>query len=96
MTAGMVFMVVPLYQAIRSLERKRVVLSKQIHTLVIIFTVFTVCYLAVTVFAFSFMGHEETFTSLLLGSTLDLLIDFTPFLLMFCFHLQEIQRAKRE
>lgn len=92
----MIVTVVPVYQAIRSLERKHVVLSKQIRTLVVIFTVFTGCYLAVTVFAFTFNNKQESFLNLLLGSTLDLVVDFTPFLLMFCFHLHEVKRAMAE
>jgi hypothetical protein len=94
MTAGMIVTVIPVYQAIRALERKHITLSKQIRTLVVIFTVFTVCYLAVTVFAFTFRKERGSFIDLLVGSSLDLIVDFTPFLLMFCFHVKDVERTK--
>jgi hypothetical protein len=95
LTLGMIASVVPLFLAIRALRQKAVVLAKQIHTLVLIFSVFSISYLAVTVFDFALKTSAD-FINVLIGTLLDFLVDFTPLLMMFCFHLSEVQRVKRD
>lgn len=95
LTLGMTVSVVPLFLAIRALKQKAVVLSRQIHTLVLIFSVFSISYLAVTIFDFS-LHTSANFVNVLIGTLLDFLVDFTPMLMMFCFHLHEVQRVRKE
>jgi hypothetical protein len=93
LTLGMIASVVPLLLAIRALKKKTVVISQQIHTLVLIFSVFSISYLAVTIYDLA-LTRSINFVNVLIGTLLDFLADFTPLTMMFVFHVKEVQRAK--
>ena len=93
LTLGMFVSVVPLFLAIRALQKKAVVLSKQIATVVTIFRVFSISFLAVTIFDLA-LKKSSNFGNLLAGTLLDFLVDFIPLMMMFVFHLKEVLRAK--
>ena len=90
-TLGMMITAVPLCQAIRTLEKKSIVMSKQIKTLVLIFSVFSLTYFLVTIFDFSWKASKD-FDTVFIGLLLDLILNFFPILLMAVFHFQEVQR----
>ena len=93
LTLGMIASVVPLLLAIRALKKKTVVISQQIHTLVLIFSVFSISYLAITIYDLA-LTRSIKFVNVLIGTLLDFLADFTPLTMMFVFHVKEVQRAK--
>jgi len=93
LTLGMIASVVPLYLAIRALKSKSVVISKQINTLVLIFSVFSISYLALTIYNLA-LSRSIVFINIVIGTLLDFLADFTPLTMMFVFHVKEVQRAK--
>jgi len=93
LTLGMIASVVPLLLAIRALKKKTVIISQQIHTLVLIFSVFSISYLAITIYDLA-LTRSIKFVNVLIGTLLDFLADFTPLTMMFVFHVKEVQRAK--
>jgi len=93
LTLGMIASVVPLLLAIRALKKKTVVISQQIQTLVLIFSVFSISYLTVTIYDLA-VTRSTKFVYVLIGTLLDFLADFTPLTMMFVFHVKEVQRAK--
>lgn len=90
-TLGMMITAVPLCIAIRALEKKSIVMSKQIKTLVLIFSVFSLTYLLVMIFDFAWKSSKD-FATVFIALLLDLILNFFPILLMTVFHYQEIQR----
>ena len=85
----LVITVIPLFASLRSLSQGRMELTQGVKMLSAVFATFTFCYVTRTIFDFSVNPSTE-FQSLYPGLILPVLWDFTPILLMFTYHFQNL------
>ena len=82
--------VIPLSQALVSIQRGRMKLTKSVKILFAVFFVFTICYVS-RAFYDVMVAPSLKFANLFTGLTLPILWDFVPIFFMFLYHFMNMR-----